>query len=339
MMDAAQVLDTAQRTPQLGFLGVGWIGRARLQTLAASGAGRVAAIADTSAERIGDALADAPTAATCDSLDALLACDVDGIVIATPSALHAEQAMRALEHGVAVFCQKPLGCNVAETTAVIDAARAADRLLGVDLSYRFTAAMRAVRDAVRSGVIGDVFSADLVFHNAYGPDRGWARDPALAGGGCAIDLGVHLLDLAFWTLDSPVVTAVESQLYADGTRLRPGAAVCEDFATATVELAGGAALRLACSWEVSVGRDAVIEVVFHGSRGAVGMRNVNGSFFDFVAEQYQGTTVMPLASPPDAWPGRALVEWSEKLMRQPGYDADIESIIPVSATLDQVLGR
>ena len=66
---------------------------------------------------------------------------------------------------------------------------------------------------------------------------------------------------------------------------------------------------------------------------------VNGSFFDFVAEQYQGTTVMPLASPPDAWPGRALVEWSEKLMRQPGYDADIESIIPVSATLDQVLGR
>jgi predicted dehydrogenase len=338
-MSTAQLLDAAHDAPRLGFLGVGWIGRARMQTLAASGAGRVAAIADTSAQRTGAALDDAPGAVVCDSLDALLAQDLDGIVIATPSALHAEQAARALEHGRAVFCQKPLGCTAAETAAVIAAARAADRLLGVDLSYRCTAAMRAVRAAVRSGAIGDVFAVDLVFHNAYGPDRGWARDAALSGGGCAIDLGIHLLDLAFWTLDAPVVTGVDSQLYAHGRRLQPGATACEDFATATIELAGGTALRLACSWEVSVGRDAVIEVTFHGSSGAVAMHNVNGSFFDFVAERHQGAASTRLAGPPDSWPGRALIEWSTRLRQEPGYDADIESIIPVAATLDEVLGR
>lgn len=338
-MTTAQLLDTKQHVPRLGFLGVGWIGRARMQTLAASGAGRVAALADTSGERAAEALNDAPGAAVCDSLDALLAQDVDGIVIATPSALHAQQAVHALEQGVAVFCQKPLGCTAAETAAVIATARTADRLLGVDLSYRCTTAMRTVRDVVRSGAIGDVFSVDLVFHNAYGPDRGWARDPALAGGGCAIDLGIHLLDLAFWTLDSPVVASVDSQLYAYGRRLGRGEPVCEDYATATIELAGGTALRLACSWEVSLGRDAVIEVTLHGSDGAVGMRNVNGSFFDFVAERYDGAAVTEIATPPDAWPGRALVEWSTRLARDPCYDAAVESIIPVAATLDAVLGR
>src|SRR5690606_23773486 len=189
---------------------------------------------------------------------------------------------------------------------------------------RFTAAMRAVRAAVRAGDIGDVFAADLVFHNAYGPDKGWARDPALAGGGCAIDLGIHLIDLAFWTLDAPIVQSVDSQLYARGRRLPRGTDVCEDFAKASIALAGGAVLHLDCSWEVSIGRDAMIELTFHGSSGAVSMRNVDGSFFDFAAERYDGTRTTRLAEPPDAWPGRALVEWSNRLGRGERYDAEVE---------------
>lgn len=337
-MTTAQVL-AATQVPRLGFLGIGWIGRTRMQTLAVSGAGQVAAMADASPQRTLDARADAPQAAVCDSLDALLDHDLDGIVIATPSALHADQAIRALERGLPVFCQKPLGRTAAETAAVIAAAREADLLLGVDLSYRWTAAMRAVRETVRSGVIGDVFAVDLVFHNAYGPDRGWARDPALAGGGCVIDLGIHLLDLAFWSIDPVAVRSVDSQRFAHGQRLPPGAAVCEDYATAAIELTSGAVLRLACSWQASNGRNAVIETMFHGSDGAVAMRNVNDSFFDFVAEQYRGSAVTRLAEPPDAWPGRALVEWSARLAQGAGYDTGIESIVPVAETLDGVLGR
>src|SRR3546814_15615705 len=96
------------------------------------------------------------------SLDALLEQPLDGIVIATPSALHAEQSIRALERGVPVFCQKPLGRTGAEVRAVIDAARAADRLLGVDLSYRGTAGMRALRDHVRAGQLGQVHAVDQI---------------------------------------------------------------------------------------------------------------------------------------------------------------------------------
>jgi predicted dehydrogenase len=336
--------------PRLGFLGVGWIGRSRMESLVASGAGAVHAIADTDPARAAEAGVLASGARCEASLEALLDHDLDGVVIATPSALHATQCIRALEQGVAVFCQKPLGRTAAETQAVLDAARTAGRLLGIDLSYRYTAALQAVREVVRAGAIGDVFAVDLVFHNAYGPDIGWARNPALAGGGCVIDLGVHLVDMALWTLDFPDVAGVTSQLYARGQRLWPAdrsgrlpaltdADVCEDHAFASMELSTGATVRIACSWECSTGQDAIIEARFSGSGGTAALRNVNGSFHDFAAEIYRGTAVQTLVTPPDEWGGRALIDWSRRLGAGVGYDPAVEQAVTVAATLDAILGR
>jgi predicted dehydrogenase len=334
------LVDTrAEAAPRLGFVGVGWIGRNRMDALAQSGAGLVAAIAEPSADRLARARSTAPQATAVRDFDELLQLDLDGVVIATPSALHARQCLQALEQGIAVFCQKPLGRSAAETRAVVDAARAADRLLGVDLSYRWTAAMQAVRDLVRRGDLGSVYAVDMVFHNAYGPDMGWARDPALSGGGCVIDLGIHLVDLALWVLDFPDVLSVRSELYARGRRLRIPAAVCEDHATATLELPAGVTVRMACSWESSTGRDAIIEVAFHGPEGAAIMRNVDGSFYDFTAEHCRGASSELLAAPPDDWGGRALVEWSRSLAGGAGYDPAVEQLVRIAETLDGVLGR
>ena len=86
--------------PRLGFLGVGWIGRNRLESLAATGIAEVAAVADVDDALREGAHAFAPEAAAVSSLDELLELDLDGLVIATPSALHAEQAITALERGL-----------------------------------------------------------------------------------------------------------------------------------------------------------------------------------------------------------------------------------------------
>src|SRR3954469_17185212 len=152
--------------PRLGFLGTGWIGRHRLRAIAASGIGTVVGVSDVSADAAREAsegLTPGPRVAR--ALAELLDLGLDGVVIATPSALHAEQAIASLERGVAVFCQKPLARTAAETRRVVDAARAADRLLAVDLSYRFTDAMQQIRSLVRSGALGSVYATDLVFHN------------------------------------------------------------------------------------------------------------------------------------------------------------------------------
>lgn len=326
-------------TPRLGFLGVGWIGRHRMRAIADSGAASIAALADPCRDAIESALPSAPGAMCADGLENLLEQDLDGIVIATPSAMHAGQAIAALERGVAVFCQKPLGRSAAETRAVVEAARRADRLLGVDFSYRLTAGFAAIQRLIRSGKLGEIYAADLVFHNAYGPDKPWFRDPALSGGGCVIDLGIHLVDLAMAALDRPEVVEVESHLLAGGAPLRDARTQVEDYASAMLRTKGGASVRLACSWNLPAGRDAVISAEFYGSRGGAVLRNVEGSFFDFRAERFRGTSRETLAEPPDAWCGRAAVAWAQRLGKSRAFDPSAMELVAVAEVVDRIYGR
>lgn len=320
--------------PRLGFLGLGWIGRARLLSMVEADCAEVAAVADP---RPG-ALEEWPAAGRAEGLDELLEMGLDGIVIATPSAQHAAQSSAALDAGLAVFCQKPLGRNAAETRAVIERARAADRLLGVDLSYRHTAALRAIREVVQSGELGEIFAVDLVFHNAYGPGQPWFYDRAQSGGGCVLDLGIHLIDAALWILGGPIV-GVSSRLFAQGRRLRGRDPAVEDYATARLELAGGAVAELRCSWHLHAGREAVIEAAFRGRKGGAAMHNVGGSFFDFRAERYTGPKRETLAGPPDAWGGRAAVRWARQLAAGNRFDPEVEGLNEVALALDAIYER
>jgi predicted dehydrogenase len=300
-------------SPRLGFLGVGWIGRNRLEAIERAGAGVAAAVYDPAVD------------GTARSYEELLDAGLDGIVIATPSALHAEQALAALERGLPVFVQKPLGRTAAETRTVVEAAREANVLLGVDLSYRHAEAFAAAREAVGSGAIGEVFAAELSFHNAYGPDKAWFRDPELSGGGCLIDLGTHLVDLAVWALD----------LQPHDVRARLHGDPVETWATAELDH-----VRLACSWNLHAGEDARIEATFHGTDGGVRVANVGGSFYDFRCELFRGTSRVTLVDPPDAWPGRAAVAWASRVASGDGFDAAAGAeLVRVAEILDRMYGR
>jgi predicted dehydrogenase len=329
----------SMKRPRLGFLGVGWIGRHRMQAILRTGLIEVAAIADPSPERATEAKLLAPDASLMQSLDELLDENLDGVVIATPSALHAAQCIHALERGAAVFCQKPLGRTASEVQAVIDAARTADRLLAADFSYRFTDGMRRIRDIIRSGELGPIYAADLVFHNAYGPDKAWFYDSALSGGGCVMDLGVHLVDLALWGLDFPEVSGVSSKLFAKGEPLQLRSQQVEDYAIATMELNTGAAVRIACSWRLQAGCDAIISATFYGPNGGVSLRNVNGSFYDFVAERYRGTSRETLVRPPDDWGGRAAADWATRLAAGEGFDSESGRLADVARIIDRIYNR
>jgi len=323
--------------PRIGFLGAGWIGRSRMAAICATGVVDPVAVCDPDDACAEAALHLAPGTARVDSLDAMLGLGLDGIVIATPSAAHPRQAIAALDAGCAVFCQKPLATSAADAAAVLAAARNADRLLGVDFSYRHTAAMQAIRDRVRAGELGKVFAADLTFHNAYGPQSGWFWDPALSGGGCLIDLGVHLVDLALWMFDFPEVSEARATLLRDGRPALPSEV--EDYAVAELVLANGVHVRIACSWNLDAGQDAIIEAAFHGTDGGARMRNENGSFFDFSAELLKGRSAERIASPPDDWGGRAAVEWVRKLAAGERFAASTDGLLATARVLDRLYGR
>jgi predicted dehydrogenase len=319
----------------LGFLGTGWIGRNRMEAMLASGQAIAAAICDPNPEMVAQAKALAPLALETGSLEAMLALGLDGIVIATPSALHADQCIQAFDAGAAVFCQKPLGRTASEVQAVLDAAQQADRLLGVDLSYRHTAAMQAIRERLQD--LGAPFAADLTFHNAYGPGAGWFWNPELSGGGCLIDLGVHLVDLALWLFDFPEVEDARATLLRDGRPAAPDEV--ENYAVAELKLANGVTVRIACSWNLNAGRDAVIDASVYGTEGGAQMRNESGSFFDFSADLFRGRDAERLASPPDEWGGRAAAEWVRKLAAGERFAGTTEGLLETARTLDRLYGR
>ena len=196
-----------------------------------------------------------------------------------------------------------------------------------------------IRDLIRTGELGSVYAVDLVFHNAYGPDKPWFYDPALSGGGCVIDLGSHLVDLALWSLEHESVVAVSSRLFSQGTPLRGHSSVVEDYATARLDLRGGGVVRLACSWKLAAGCDAVIEASFYGTRGGATLRNVGGSFYDFTAERLLGTARESLSTPPDDWGGRAALDWANRLALGSGFDPEADRLTELAAVVDKIYGR
>lgn len=325
-----------QGLPRVGFLGLGWIGCSRMRALRESGAAEIAVLADPDEGARRDAARDAPEAEVVAKAASLGAEALDGVVIATPSAQHAAQAQAALHAGASVFCEKPLGRDVQETREVLSAARDADRLLAVDLSYRHTGAAGAMREVVRSGQIGEVRFAELVFHNAYGPDKQWFTQRTLAGGGCLIDLGTHLIDLLLWITGAKDLRVDAAAVRRGGARLDPSSDEVEDLALAQLTTSAGTVVRLGCSWFLPAGRDCVFECSLYGSEGAVSMRNLEGSFYAFTTERHTGTGRELLSGPSEDWGGGAITAWARQLAEDRGFDAAADELLPVAAAIERI---
>jgi predicted dehydrogenase len=331
--------ENATRKPRLGFAGLGWIGRNRMESVVQSGLAEVCALHDVTSAAATEGQKLAPNAVLFSAYDELLRDDLDGVVIATPNRFHAEQAIAALERGIPVFCQKPLGRNAFETRRIVEAARASDCLLGVDLSYRNMPAVKTLSDLVESGSLGNVFAVDAKFHNGYGPDKPWFYNYSLAGGGCLLDLGVHLIDLALAPLQYPRVTRIDGSLFSSGRHVKPGSQEIEDYAVATLEIANDTVINLSCSWNLNAGRDANIEISFYGTQGGATVRNVAGSFFDFVVERFAGRKTESLGSTWDSnlgWGGLATLEWVKKLASDETFDTRVERVVSVAEIIDAI---
>lgn len=339
-MIATQPTKQKEKELALGFIGVGWIGRNRMEVILNQSRAKAVSITEPSQENASEALKAAKEAVLTNVSEMLQDDQLDGVVIATPSAMHAQQSMEALKAGKAVFCQKPLGRTAQEVREVVAASKEADKFLGVDLSYRYTKAFEAVYNLIKKGEIGEVYAVDLVFHNAYGPDKEWFYDLKRSGGGCVMDLGIHLVDLALWSLQFPNVQNVKSHLFAKGKKLTLPVEQVEDFASVSMTTENDTLINLECSWHVSAGKDAVIEAKFYGTKGGAAFKNIQGSFYDFKAEKYSGTQTEELVTPPDEWSGRAGVAWANRLLEDQKYDRQSAGeFIKTAEIIDRIYGR
>lgn len=187
-----------------GVAGCGWV--ARDHALPALGSS-VVALHDLSAE----AMARMPVdAARCTDLEQFLAVPgLDAVYVASPNSAHRPLVEAAAAAGKAVLCEKPLAADVDDAEAMV---RACDGLLlGTAYDQRWHPAHLALRDLVPS--LGTVTAVRVVYccwlpadwTPDGAPHDNWRVDPARAGGGAAIDLAPHGLDLVGVLLGEDVV--------------------------------------------------------------------------------------------------------------------------------------
>jgi predicted dehydrogenase len=322
------------RQARLGFIGLGRMGSARLDTVHRSRIAEVAALCDPEHESLLLARQHDPDAIAFVRVEDLLAADdleLDGVVIASPTGLHTAQARAVLESGLPAFLLRPLGFDVPDVEDLLRTAEARDLALEVEFPYRGLECAGRLRSLVAEGALGTVFHVETRFHNACGPDPEWCLDASLAGGGALLDVGIHLLDLSLWCLGR---TGFETG--RGWMRDVPGHPGIDGFSHIDVEVDGGIPLRLLASWQAHVGRDCDFGLVVHGSEASAEITNVNGSFHEFELLLREGRRERRVAQDRREWMDRPILDWIGRLGDAPVFDPAVRSNLALARLLGQV---
>ena len=232
----------ANRLPaQVGIIGFGRIGAEHTAWLSTADGIRASAVMDaTPARRL---LAESRGLKAYDSLEALLADDaIDAILVATPTAMHFEHALKALAAGKHVMVEKPMTLDLKTAMELHDEAIRCKRVLSVFHNRRWDIDYLTVQAAIQNGVFGKVFNIESrlgQWSSCVGPAAteyrpGW-RNEASFGGGGLYDWGSHFID-QLWRLMLPakplrVFAQLRGNIWTND---------CDDFARVCIDFDNGA---------------------------------------------------------------------------------------------------
>lgn len=191
---------------KVGLLGAGYILKSHARALAGVPGVSLAAVCDLSRGRAEAAAAEFAIPQVFDSLDGLLAADVDAVHVLLPPALHLDAARRLLDAGKHVFLEKPMGLDAAACRTLADHAAARGRLLGVNHNFLFAPAYERLRAELKGGALGAIDQLQLNWLFAlpllqFGPFNNWMVS---APGNLLFELGPHLAAFAVDLLGSGV---------------------------------------------------------------------------------------------------------------------------------------
>jgi len=226
------------------------------------------AVCDRDPECAAKAGRDFPGVATYTDLGEMLAHeDLDLVSIVTPHNTHAPLAIRCLQAGKHTVVEKPMCLAIEEATAMIEAARQAGRTLAVYHNRRHDGNVRAIRQVVSQGLIGDLFQIEVAAMGHSPDGRGWRPgDPwrgskAVSGGGL-YDWGAHAVD---WVLS--LVPSRIAQVTGFFNRLREDAAGNEDHTRAILTFENGCVAEVCHSRAAYLGKPYLWYIL--GTRGAI----------------------------------------------------------------------
>lgn len=188
-----------------------------------------------------------------DSIEALLAADVDAVSVCVANAYHAQTSIQALKAGKHVLCEKPMATTPEDCEAMVAAAKAAGKFLMIGQNQRLAKAHVKAREIIASGEMGKVITFET--HFAHPGPEGWTGvrdswffDKKVASFGVMADLGVHKTDLIHYLTGKKIVRtsavlATLNKTFSDGRPI-----TVDDNAYAIYTMEDGVVGTMHVSW-------------------------------------------------------------------------------------------
>lgn len=194
----------------------------------------------------------------------LLKEELDAVVIATPSRLHAPMVRKAVERGLHVFCEKPFVLDVEQGEDLARVAESQQLTTQVGYHYRFVGSFREAARVVQSGALGDIHHVRV---EAYGPvvlrpKGGTWRSAKNEGGGALYDYACHAIDLVNFVVDVPqsVSGVVRHAVFSRDV---------DDEVYCSLHFASGASGQLCVNWSDESFRKMSTKISVWGTNGRV----------------------------------------------------------------------
>ncbi len=263
-----------------GIIGAGMIVPSGIEGFRKSGICEVLAIADRHRERAAQRAREYGIARVYGSAEELLADkDVEVVYIALPNKFHVPVSLAAISAAKHVICEKPMAMNLAEGRQVSEALKGKNLKFMIGQNQRFNEDSQKIKYLAEQGYFGELYHAKAYWRRRSGaPKKGtWFGSRELAGGGCLLDIGVHMLDLSMFIMGNFAAESVSGVSYTKLAQRGMGFGGwgmsedenipfdVDDLSCALIKLQGGATVALDVSWASHSEHDDVHNIDFYGS--------------------------------------------------------------------------
>lgn len=197
---------------------------------------------------------------------------MDFLAITTPNHLHVDAAIKALEAGFHVMCDKPLGINYEEALRLKQVLNNQSLKFGMTYTYRGYAAIQQIAQFVKDGKIGNLRKVMVDYTQGWltnlvekegNKQASWRTDPKYSGaGGTIADIGTHAFNMAEYVADQKItdLTALVSTLVAGR--------IIDDDANVLIQFEKGATGAITVS-QACAGEDNALELQVYGDKGGL----------------------------------------------------------------------
>jgi predicted dehydrogenase len=306
---------------KVAVIGIGRQGRAILSELQKLDAIEIAAVCDVVPARVSAGIERAPGAEGFTDHRALLErrIDIEAIIVATPTHLHADIVTEALGSGRHVYCEAPIAATIEDCRRIVDAAAAATTICQAGFQARSNPLYRRAWSLLRAGSLREIVSLYAQHQRktswrfpaaepALERAANWRLDPAVSIG-LAGELGAHQFDVMHWLRGSyPVrVDGLGSiRLHRDGRTIA-------DTIEARLVWPDGVALDYRATLASSLGG---VHEVLHGSHGSVRLAWSHGWLFKEADAPTEGWEVYATRQPFHTDEGIVLIADATQLAAQ-----------------------